>query len=79
MMIPHHKKLILVNYEISKRNHDLNWGIYLTASKVAQYRLMVDNRRKRKRQRNKQKIIQPPKICIFNKSDVKVFRNYWTP
>ena len=38
------KKAILVNDENSMKNPDLSTGIYLTAAKVAQYRLVADNR-----------------------------------
>ena len=39
------EKVILVNDGTSTRNPDSSLGIYLTASKVVQYRLVAENRR----------------------------------
>ena len=47
MVILNKKKVILVNDETSMRNLDYSSRIYLTASKVAQYRLVDDNRREK--------------------------------
>ena len=47
MMTIHQKKAILVNDKKSRRNPDLSLGIYLTADKVAQWRLVADNRREK--------------------------------
>ena len=44
MMILQQKKVILVKYETSRRNPDLNLVIYLAADKVEQYRLVAENR-----------------------------------
>ena len=74
-MILNQRKAILVNDETSIRNLDSNTGIYLTAAKVAHYRLVADNKRKRKRQERKQQIRQSPETCIFNKSDAKIIIN----
>ena len=45
MIILHQKKARLVNDETSRRNPDSSSVIYLTADKVAQCRLVADNRR----------------------------------
>ena len=79
MMILHQKKVILVHYETSRRNPGSSSGIYLTASKVAQCRPMAENRREKEEAKMKQQIIQPPKSCIFNKKDMKLFINSKTP
>ena len=47
MTILNQRKTRLVNYETSMRNHDLSTGIYLTDAKVAQYRLMAENRKEK--------------------------------
>ena len=47
MIILQQKNTRLVNDETSRRNIDSNLGIYLTAAKVAQYRLVADNRREK--------------------------------
>ena len=39
--------MIFVNDETSMKNPDLSSGIYLTADKVAQFRLVVENRREK--------------------------------
>ena len=44
-MILHQKNVILVNYETSRRNPDSSSGIYLAATKVAQCRVVDENRR----------------------------------
>ena len=46
-MIPNQKKVRLVNDETSTRNYDSGKRIYLTIAKVAQYRLVDDNRREK--------------------------------
>ena len=38
------KNMILVNDETSRRNPDLNPGIYITAAKLALFILVADNR-----------------------------------
>ena len=48
MMIVHQKKAKLDNDVTIKNNTDSSSGIQLTASKVAQYRWMAENRRERK-------------------------------
>ena len=48
MIILQQNKSGLVNYETSRRNPDSSLVIYLTAAKVAQCRLVVDNRRENK-------------------------------
>ena len=45
MMIPHQKKVILVNNETSRRDPDSSLIIYLTAAKLAQCGMMSGNRR----------------------------------
>ena len=47
MAILNQKKVRLVNYETSMRNPDYSLVIYLTAAKVAQCRLMAENRREK--------------------------------
>ena len=49
MMIFQQKKVQLVNNKTSIGNPDYISGIYLTTAKVAQLRLVADNRRKKKR------------------------------
>ena len=47
MMIMQQKKVRLVNDVTSRSNPDLNSGIYLTATKLAQYILVADNKREK--------------------------------
>ena len=47
MMTPHQKKVILINDETFRKNPESSLGIYLTDAKVAQYRLVADNRREK--------------------------------
>ena len=79
MITLHQKKLRWVNYETSKRKADSSSRIYLTSSKVAQYRLVDDNMREKLGAKSKQQRRQPPKSSIFNRSDLKFFRNSKTP
>ena len=79
MAILNQKKTILVNDETSIRNPDSSLGIYLDAAKVAQCTLVSDNSRKKEEAKSKQQRIHSPKICIFNRSDVKIFINSRTP
>ena len=46
-MIPNKKKVRLVNDETSTRKPDSGTVIYLTDAKVAQYRLVCENRREK--------------------------------
>ena len=46
-MIMQQKKVILLNYEQSRRNPDSSLVIYLTADKVVQYRLVSKNSREK--------------------------------
>ena len=48
MMILQKNKVRLLNDVTSRRNHDFNLGIYLTAAKVAEFRLVDDNRIEKK-------------------------------
>ena len=41
MMILHQKKVRLINDVTSREKNDLSLGIYLTAAKLAQYRLVA--------------------------------------
>ena len=47
MTIINQKKVIFVNDETSTSNPDFSTGIYLTADKVLQFRLVYDNRREK--------------------------------
>ena len=47
MMILQKKKVRLLNDEKSRRNRDSSSGIYLTAAKVVQYRLVDENWREK--------------------------------
>ena len=78
-MILQQKKLRLVNYETSSRNLDSSSGIYRTYAKVAQCILVSENRREKVEAKRKQKIIQPPKSCIFNKSYLDFSEKVKTP
>ena len=78
-MILNKKKVTLVNDETSSRNPDSSLGIYLTTDKVSQYRLVAENRREKEEAKRKQKRRQPPKIFIFSKKDLKIFRSAKTP
>ena len=49
MTIINQKKARLVNDETSSRNPYPSTGIYLTASKVAQFRLVAENRREKEK------------------------------
>ena len=69
----------MINYVTFRRNPDPNSGIYLTAAKVAKCRLVVYNRREKEEANRKQRRRHPPKSCIFNKRDVKLFRNAKNP
>ena len=51
MAILNQKKLRLVNDETSMRNPDYSLVIYLTAAKVAQCRLMAENRREKEEEK----------------------------
>ena len=79
MTILHQKKVRLVNDEISRRNPDSSSGIYLTAAKVAQCTLVDENRREKEEAKKEKEGRQKPKSCIFNKYDLKLFRNTKTP
>ena len=46
-MITKQEKVRLIHDVTSRRNPDSNLGIYLTADKVAQYRLVDENRREK--------------------------------
>ena len=61
------------------RKADSSSGIYLTTYKVVQYRLVDKNRLEKEEEKRKQQRINSPKSCIFNRSDVKIFRNSKTP
>ena len=73
------KKLILVNDETSMRNPDSISGIYLTSDEAEQYRLVDENRREKEEAKRKQKRRHSSKSFIFNRSNVKLFRNSKTP
>ena len=47
MMVLQKKEEILANYETSRRNPNSRLGIYLTAAKVSQFRLVAENRREK--------------------------------
>ena len=47
IMILHQNKVISIHDVTSRRNPDSNLGIYLAAAKLAQYRLVADNRREK--------------------------------
>ena len=79
MVILNQKNLILVNDVTSSKNHDYTLGIYLTNGKVTTCIMVAGNSTERNSQKIKQKRRQPPESCIFNKSNVKLFRNAKTP
>ena len=45
------KKVRLVNDETSMRNPDSSSGIYLTAAKVSQFRLVAENRKEKEEEK----------------------------
>ena len=79
MMTPQQKKVILVYGETSRNNPDLIYGIYLTAAKVAQYRLVDENRREKEEAKNETaKKIATPRLYLQQKN-LTLFRNAKTP
>ena len=65
MMIMQKKKVRLLNDEKSRRNRDSSLGIYLTAAKVAQYRLVAENKRdKEKAKKETAKKTAAQKLCL---------------
>ena len=64
MMILKQNKVRLVNDEKSRRKPDYSSGIYLTASKVLQYRLVDENLIEKEEEKRKQQRRQPPESYI---------------
>ena len=79
MMILHQKNVRLIHDVTSRRKTHSNSTIYLTAAEVAWCRLVADNRREKEEGKREHQIRQPPESCIFNKIDVKLFRNAKAP
>ena len=73
MSIINQKKVILVNNETSARNPCSSSGVYLTAVKLAQCRILNDN--KIEKEKAKKERMQPPAGFVFNKIDLKIFIN----
>ena len=61
-MILQQKMARFLNYETSRRNPDSSFGIYLTAAKVAQYRLVVENRKEKEEKKGNRKEDIHPKF-----------------
>ena len=59
------KNLRLDNEVTTRKNLDLSLGIYLTAAKVAQCRLVAENRRyKEEAKKEPEKKTAPQKLCL---------------
>ena len=77
--ILHQNKLISDNDVTTRNNPDSSLGIYLTATKVAQCRLVSENRRyKEEAKKETAKKTASLKLCL-QKMDLKIFRNAKTP
>ena len=68
MAIIHKKKVILVNHETSMWNPESSLGIYLTADKVSQCRLVAENRIENEEKKRKQKKDSHPKVAASTTS-----------
>ena len=81
MEILKQNKAILGNYGnviTTSNNPNSTSGIYLTAEKYTNSGWWLRIEEKSSRQKRKQQRIQPPARFVFNKNDLKLFRNYIT-
>ena len=79
MAILNQKKAILVNDETSMRNPDYSLVIYLIADKVAQYRLVAENRREKEEAKHQTAKKTFTQKFHLQQSDLKLLRNAKTP
>ena len=79
MKIINQKKVTLINDETSMRNPDFSTEIYLGDAKVAQQRLVAENRREKEEAKKKTEKNTSTQKLHFQQKKCEAFRNTKTP
>ena len=72
-------KVILENDVTTRRNPNSILLIYHTADKLAQFRLVDENKREEEEAKKETENKTSAKICVFIKRDINIFRNTKNP